>query len=130
MKKIVNWFKSLKSSKDEVTESEIDDKKKFEGTDRAFGATHPGMRRPNNEDAFKIHLNEIFIVADGMGGHNAGEVASSLAVTTIKDFLYKKGDIQDSKQIKKALVESIFSAHEEIKKKSERDFVHMLTKKK
>ncbi|MEO0294350.1 MAG: Stp1/IreP family PP2C-type Ser/Thr phosphatase, partial [candidate division WOR-3 bacterium] len=89
---------------------------------RASALTDKGVVRQNNEDAFFIDEERgIFIVADGMGGHNAGEVASSLAVTTIKDFLYKKGDIQDSKQIKKALVESIFSAHEEIKKKSEQE---------
>jgi protein phosphatase len=53
----------------------------------AHGVTHPG-RRTTNEDAFLVDLHRgLFVVADGMGGHNAGEVASSLAVKTIGDFL-------------------------------------------
>ena len=46
-------------------------------------ATDVGMVRQSNEDAFSAE-DELFVVADGMGGHNAGEVASALAVTTIK----------------------------------------------
>jgi serine/threonine protein phosphatase PrpC len=56
----------------------------------SHGVTHPG-RRPTNEDAMLIDsARGLFIVADGMGGHNAGEVASDLAVKTIGKFL---GDI-------------------------------------
>jgi PPM family protein phosphatase len=53
----------------------------------AHGVTHPG-RRTTNEDAFLVDTNRgLFVVADGMGGHNAGEVASSLAVNAIGEFL-------------------------------------------
>src|SRR5215208_6345225 len=53
----------------------------------AHGVTHPG-RRTTNEDAFLVDANRgLFVVADGMGGHNAGEVASSLAVEAIGEFL-------------------------------------------
>lgn len=53
----------------------------------AHGVTHPG-RRPTNEDAFLVDRERgLFVVADGMGGHNAGEVASGLAVKTIGEFL-------------------------------------------
>jgi len=51
----------------------------------AHGVTHPGPR-PSNEDAFLIDAaGGVFIVADGMGGHNAGEVASELAVEAIRE---------------------------------------------
>src|SRR5687767_4433697 len=50
----------------------------------AHGVTHPG-RRPSNEDAFVVDPElGLFVVADGMGGHQAGEVASELAVDTIR----------------------------------------------
>lgn len=42
-------------------------------------ASHVGMLRQQNEDSF-IAQPDVFVVADGMGGHNAGEVASALAV--------------------------------------------------
>ena len=46
--------------------------------------TDPGRKRENNEDSF-LTLPEqgLLLVADGMGGHNAGEVASAIAVETV-----------------------------------------------
>ena len=47
-------------------------------------ATHPGLRRQGNEDSYCTRPDVgLFVVADGMGGHAAGEVASSLAVEAI-----------------------------------------------
>jgi len=49
-----------------------------------FGATDVGRRRKNNEDYFGIfEPHDLFVVADGMGGHAAGEVASEMAVRII-----------------------------------------------
>lgn len=48
--------------------------------------TDPGLKRETNQDSFLIDKNlGLFIVADGMGGHKGGEVASSMACTTVKD---------------------------------------------
>jgi serine/threonine protein phosphatase PrpC len=46
-------------------------------------STDVGMVRQQNEDSYLAEEN-LYVVADGMGGHNAGEVASALAVTTLK----------------------------------------------
>jgi protein phosphatase len=77
---------------------------------RSFGLSDPGRKRDSNEDCFAIaelartlqvhHTNHpqfrtsvsshrayVFLIADGMGGKNAGEIASGLSVTTIEDFL-------------------------------------------
>lgn len=51
------------------------------------GATDPGIVRKNNEDNFAVDPElGLLVVADGMGGHNSGEVASDLAAKTIVDF--------------------------------------------
>src|SRR5437899_1535883 len=51
---------------------------------RAFGLTDKGRIRPINEDCFAIHEDlGLLVVADGMGGHNAGEVAAQLAVDAV-----------------------------------------------
>jgi protein phosphatase len=62
----------------------------------AHGVTHPGNVRKSNEDSLLSDPGlGLFIVADGMGGHNAGEVASRLAVEAIKGFLSLSHDGQD-----------------------------------
>jgi protein phosphatase len=56
----------------------------------AFGLTHVGRRRKLNEDSFLVDSEvNLFSVCDGMGGHNAGEVASKMAIETIGAFIQK-----------------------------------------
>jgi serine/threonine protein phosphatase PrpC len=52
---------------------------------RFHARSHPGMVRPKNEDAMLADgKNGVFVVADGVGGRAAGEVASALAVDTVE----------------------------------------------
>ena len=54
----------------------------------AHGLSDPGPVRKINEDSFFTDTAlRLFIVADGLGGHSAGEVASGLAVETISGFI-------------------------------------------
>jgi len=57
-------------------------------TVEAASLTHPGRQRTTNQDAVGYHINGnygIFVVADGMGGHRTGELASKMAVKNIID---------------------------------------------
>lgn len=60
----------------------------------ASGRTDRGLRRKNNEDSLLALEDEgLFVIADGMGGYQGGEIASALAVQTIEQ-AFKESDFQ------------------------------------
>jgi serine/threonine protein phosphatase PrpC/CRP-like cAMP-binding protein len=61
---------------------------------RFYAATDVGCVREHNEDNFLVDKKlSLFIVADGMGGHAAGEVASAIAVRTIHEEIKRERDM-------------------------------------
>ena len=61
---------------------------------RFFAATDVGKVRDHNEDNFLVDKKlSLFMVADGMGGHAAGEVASAIAVRTVHEELKRDKDL-------------------------------------
>lgn len=80
-----------------------------------------GKKRENNEDDFYVRkINNdfyLYIVADGMGGYECGEVASSIATSSISSFLEEKAQIinkADTQSIKAILKEAVNFANSEI----------------
>ncbi len=60
---------------------------------RACGLSDVGVIRSHNEDCFEIDPeHQMFVVADGMGGHSHGEIASRIAVEAIREFIAKSAD--------------------------------------
>lgn len=96
-----------------------------------FGLSNKGKVRGNNEDYFHIPKEEndvkLFIVADGMGGENAGEVASCLAVSSIA--LHVLANYQDIDDITLLLRQAINNANKTVYQtaKSDKNYNHMGT---
>jgi serine/threonine protein phosphatase PrpC len=60
---------------------------------RSSGLSDVGVIRSHNEDCFEIDPeHQVFVVADGMGGHSHGEIASRIAVDAIREFVSRTED--------------------------------------
>lgn len=79
--------------------------------------TDVGKVRENNEDNYCVLEDQImlYIVADGMGGHNSGEIASEIAIDAIKEHLLKYlPDETEDESIKGIIFEAFNRANGEI----------------
>jgi len=84
-----------------------------------YGLTDEGLVRDHNEDFIScLPESGLVILADGMGGHNAGEVASELAVSSISEALEEvlSPEIKDAcdMDFKEVVHESVIFANDEI----------------
>ena len=84
-----------------------------------------GLRRANNQDSFAVIVagnttqwmehGHLFVVADGMGAHAAGEVASKCATETITQSYLRRSKTEPPHQ---AIVEAVYDAHRFIRERS------------
>lgn len=103
---MINLNRLLKLSTDKISQEKV------------CGATDIGKMRENNEDCFCIEKEkQLFIVSDGMGGHNAGEVASLNATQTVRDYFTTERLAKLKKNPKNTgeeIINSIKQAHQHI----------------
>ena len=107
----------------------MDEKKDYWWRDSIeFSArTHVGMRRRTNQDSYCVapakdreewkSRGHFFLVADGMGAHVAGELASKMAATIVPEAYLRRAN----QPTREALRDAVFDAHLEIRKRGEEE---------
>lgn len=92
----------------------------------AVGRCDLGRVRSQNEDSIYISENpntefEYFIVADGMGGHNAGEIASQSAIRFFNEYIENNCDIKEGADVLDAFVDALGYSNQKIFEMAESD---------
>jgi PPM family protein phosphatase len=85
--------------------------------------TDVGKRREGNEDYLLVDGDRnLFLLADGMGGHQAGEVASEMAVREAHAYIAQAlGEKENQDRVSKTLSKALFKAHDAILEKAKTD---------
>jgi PPM family protein phosphatase len=85
----------------------------FEGMIQAAGLSDPGCVRPNNEDYYLLAPSlGLFVVADGMGGAQAGETASKIAAESVAQFVWDELETKAAEET--VLLEAVKQANQSI----------------
>ena len=81
---------------------------------KVFAKSDLGKARDMNEDFYYISANEesikLYILADGMGGYNGGEIASKLATNSVKSYI--ENNFKDTPKDRESLVQLVASSME------------------
>lgn len=104
------------------TRKERKDRGKMATTRRdvqSFGISDIGLSRSNNEDAWKeIPEKHFYALADGMGGHNAGEIASYMAIESICASIQNLAEVESIQELLKHMKTAVYQANKTVLQKA------------